>query len=132
MPGNPPELPPPDSLLHNTPAPHLQYHQTSIRVIPNNASIRQFGWTKTDFSARQFLDLCESAIVNSSITKDYDKIAFIQSRLFPSSRALNLMQSLAFAAGDIGVNYEIFKKNFVKILFWKVANLASLDKCPTR
>ncbi len=70
---------------------------------------------ESDFSARQFLDLCDSAIVNSSITDDHDKIAFIRSRLLPDSRALNLMPSSAFAAGDIGVNYEIFNNNFIKI-----------------
>ncbi len=85
--------------------------------------IRQFAGNESDFSARQFLDLCESAIVNSSITEDHDKIAFIRSRLLPGLRALNLMQSSAFAAGDIGVNYVVFK-NFIKI-FGGVANLAS-------
>ncbi len=33
----------------------------------------------------------------------------------PGSRALLLMQSSAFSAADIGTNYEVFKKNFIKI-----------------
>ncbi len=81
-----------------------------IRIIPSHTSIRQFSGSETEYTARQFLDLCESAIINSSITEDHDKIAFIRSRLMSGSRALNLMQSSAFAAGDIGVNYDIFKK----------------------
>ncbi len=89
--------------------------QTPIRVIPTHISIRQFSGSDVDYSARQFLDLCESDIVNSSITEDHDKIAFIRSRLLPGSRALLLMQSSAFASSDIGSNYEIFKKNFIKI-----------------
>ncbi len=68
----------------------------------------------TIITARQFLDLCESVIINSSITENHDKISFIRSRLMPGSRALNLKQSSAFAAGDFGVNYDIFKKNFIK------------------
>ncbi len=127
-PGNNPEQPP-SPPLHNAPALPLQYHPAAIRVIPTNASICQFGGMETDFSARQFLDLCESAIVNSSITEDHDKITFIRSCLPPGSRALNLMQSSAFAAGDIGVNYVVFKRNFIK-KFWGVANLASLSKWP--
>ncbi|XP_050709962.1 uncharacterized protein LOC126994714 [Eriocheir sinensis] len=107
MPVDPPPPPPPGAPHHFPPPP--------IRVIPTHASIRQFSGGETDFSARQFLDLCESAIVNSSITEDHDKIAFIRSRLLPGSRALNLMQSSAFASGDIGVNYEVFKGNFIKI-----------------
>ncbi len=86
-----------------------------IRIIPSHTSIRQFSGSETDYTARQFLDLCELAIISSSITEDHDKIAFIRSCLMPGSRALNLMQSSAFAAGDIGVNYDIFKKNFIKI-----------------
>ncbi len=61
-----------------------------VRIIPSHTSIRQFSGSETDYTARQFLDLCESAMINSSITEDHDKIAFIRSRLMPGSRALNL------------------------------------------
>ncbi len=83
---------------------HTHVLPPPIRIIPSHTSIRQFSGSETDYTARQFLDLCESAIINSSITEYHDKIAFIRSRLMPGSRALNLMQSSAFAAGDIGVN----------------------------
>ncbi len=63
------------------------------------------------------LDLCEAAIVNSSITEDHGKIAFIRSRLLPGSRALVIMQSSSFTHADIGTNYEAFKKISIKI-FW--------------
>ncbi len=127
MPENTPGHPPPDTPLHNTGTPNVPLHQ-AIRVIPTHTNIRQFAGSETDYTARQFLDLCESSIFNYSMTEGHDKIAFTRSRLLPGSRALNLMQSSAFPAGDIGVNYEIFKKNFIKIFFWGVTNLASLDK----
>ncbi len=115
MPDNPLGHPPPDPPFPNTGTPNLALQQPSICRIPTHISIRQFAGSETDYTARRFLDLCESAIINSSITEYHDKIAFIWSRLLPGSRALNLMQSLAFGAEDIGVNYEIFKKNFIKI-----------------
>ncbi len=79
--------------------------------------IRQFSGSDADYTAKQFLDLCEAAIVNSSIIENHDKIAFIRSRLLPGSRALLMMQPSAFASVDIGANYNAFKKNFIRI-FW--------------
>ena len=86
-----------------------------IRVIPTDISIRHFTGSDSDYTARQFLDLCEASIVHSSITEDHDKIAFVKSRLQPGSRALILMQSSAFAAADIGTSYDLFKKHFIMI-----------------
>ncbi len=95
----------------------MQVAPAPIREIPTNISIRQFSGSDADYTARQFLDLCEAAIVNSSITEDHDKIAFIRSRLLPGSRALLMMRSSAFTHTDIGTNYDAFKKNFTKIFF---------------
>ncbi len=76
--------------------------QAPIRVIPTDVSIRQFSGSDSDYTARQFLDLCEASVVHSSITEDHDKITFVKSHLQPGSRALVLMQSSAFAVADIG------------------------------
>ncbi len=76
--------------------------QAPIRVIPTDVSIRQFSGGDSDYTARQFLHLCEASIVHSSITEDHDKIAFVKSRLQPGFRALVLMQSSAFAVADMG------------------------------
>ncbi len=119
MPNDPPVDPPPNPPATGTPNLLLP---SPIRVIPTHTSNRQFAGSESDYTTRHFLDLCESAIVNSSITEDHDKIAVIRSQLLPGSRGLNLMQSSAFASGDIGVNYEIFQKNFIKILFWGIVN----------
>ncbi len=72
-----------------------------IQVIPKHISIRQFSGSDADYTARQFLDLCEAAIVNSSVTEDHDKIAFIRWRLLPGSRALVMMKSSAFTYADL-------------------------------
>ncbi len=101
---------------HITAAP-MQVALAPIRVIPTHISIRQFSGSDADYTARQLLDLCEAAIVNSSITEDHDKIAFIRSRLLPGSRALVMMQLSAFASADIGTNYDAFKKNYIKIVW---------------
>ncbi len=91
---------------------------TELQVAPSpkHISIRQFSGSGKGYTARQFLDLCEAAIVNSSVTEDHDKIAFIRSCLLPGSRTLLMMQSSAFASSDICTNYEAFKENFIKIL----------------
>ncbi len=39
-------------------------YNNPIRVIPTHISIRQFSGSETDYTSRQFLDLCEAAIVN--------------------------------------------------------------------
>ncbi len=112
--------PPRDSLVgshhiyNNVPVGPTPTYTSPIRVITTLISIRQVSGSESDYTVRQFLDLCEAAIVNSSITEDHDKIAFIRS-LLPGSRALLLMQSSAFATADIGSNYEVSKKNFIKI-----------------
>lgn len=70
---------------------HTPVVQTPLWVIPTDVSIRQFSVTNTGYTARQFLDVSESAITNLFITEDHDKIAFIRSLLQPGSRALFLM-----------------------------------------
>ncbi len=87
----------------------------SYRSNPYTHIIRQFSGSDKGYTARQFLDLGEAVIVNSSITGDHDKITVIRSRLLPGSRALLMMQSSAFASSEIGTNYESFKKNFITI-----------------
>ncbi len=94
----------------------MQVAPAPICVIPTHISIRQFPGSDADYTAMQFLDLCEAAIVNSSITEDHDKIVSIRLRLLPGSRALIMMQSSAFTHTDIDTNYDTFKKNFIKIL----------------
>ncbi len=91
----------------------MQVAPAPTRVIPTHISIRQFSGSDADYTARQFLDSCEAAIVNS-ITEDHDKIAFIRSRLLPGSRALLMTQSSAFIQTDIGTNYDAFKNNLIK------------------
>ncbi len=95
----------------------MQAAAAPIRVIPTNISVRQFSGSDADYTARQFLDLCEAATVNSCITEDHDKIAFIRLHLLPGSRALIMKQPSAFTHADISTNYDAFKKNFIKN-FW--------------
>ncbi len=115
-------LPPPTNMTgqtsHITATP-MQVTPAPIRVIPTHISIRQSSWCGADYAARQFLDLCEAAIVNSSITEDHDKITFIRSCLLPGSRSLLMMQSSAFASADIGTNHDAFKKMFIFKIFFR-------------
>ncbi len=86
--------------------------RSPIRFTPTPTSVRQFSGSDKDYTAREFITLCEDAINNSCLHNDKDKIFFVRSRLVPGSRALLLMQSSAFATADIGTNFEVFKKTF--------------------
>ncbi len=91
--------------------------KNGLQLIPTHISIRRFSGSDAHYTARQFLDLCEAAVLNSSITEDHNKIAFIRSRLLPGSRTLLMMQSSAFTHTGIGTNYDAFKKNFINFFF---------------
>ena len=86
-----------------------------IRVLPTSASVRQFSGQDADYSAYEFLSLCEDVMKGSNVVTDDDKMSFIRSRLVPGSRALSLMNSSAFHVDDIGKDYNKFKRNFLKI-----------------
>ena len=58
-----------------------------IKLLPTSASIREFSGTDSNYSAREYIELCEMVMRNSSITEDGDKIAFIRARLQPGSLA---------------------------------------------
>ncbi len=94
----------------------MQVALAPIRVIPTHISIKQFLGSDADYTARQCFDLCEAAIVNSSLTEDHDKIDFIRPRLLPGSRALFIIQSSTFTHTDSGTNYDAFKTNFINFL----------------
>jgi len=77
-----------------------------IKILPTSTSVRQFSGTETDYSAQEFITLCEDVIQGSNVVTDQEVIAFVRSRLVLGSRALNMMLSSAFCAKDIGKNYE--------------------------
>ncbi len=88
-------LPPPPNMIKHTlqiTAAPTRVAPSPIRVILTQIIIRQYSGSDKDYTARQFLDLREAAIVNSSVTEDHDKIAFIRSRLLPGSHASHMMQ----------------------------------------
>ncbi len=88
---------------------------TTNSMTAASASIHQFSGQDPDYSAYEFLSLCEDVMLGSNVALDEDKMAFVCSRLVPDSRASNLMQSSAFHVNDIGADYGQFKKNFLKV-----------------
>ena len=84
------------------------------RILPNTAAVRPFSGDETDYPARQFVRLCEDAMVNSSVKDDADKIAFIRSHLQPGSHACSLMEESAFTEPQEDKNYTVFRKNFLE------------------
>ncbi len=80
------------------PFPSLTASMTTntVKLIPTTASVRAFSGSDADYSAREFIRLCEDVMTNSYVTENADKIAFIRSRLQPGSHACSLMQASAF------------------------------------
>ncbi len=109
----------------------MQVAPAPIRVIPTHISIRQFSGSDADYTARQFLDLCKAAIVNSSITEDHDKIAFIRSHLLPGSRAFIMMQSSASLTLTLAQIMMLLRK-ISSTFFGEETKQALSDKLPTQ
>ena len=86
-----------------------------IRIFRITAAVRPFSGDETDYSATQFVRLCEDSMVNSSVNDDADKIAFIKSHLQPGSRACSLIQASASTEPQVNNNYTAFRKNFLEI-----------------
>ncbi len=63
----------------------------SIRVFPTSFSVREFNAEDADYSAQEFITLCENVMKGSIVTSDEDRISFVCSRLAPGSRALHKM-----------------------------------------
>ncbi len=62
-----------------------------IRVLPTSFSVREFNAEDADYSAQEFITLCEDVMKGSTVTSDEDRISFVCSRLAPGSRALHKM-----------------------------------------
>ncbi len=69
---------------------------TPIKILPTTASVRSYSGAETDYSAREFIEQCESVMRNASVTEPGVKIAFVESNLQPGSMACKLMQSSMF------------------------------------
>ena len=88
---------------------------STVRILPTTATVRTFSGEDPSYGPHEFLALCEDVMRNSHIIQDEDKIAFVRSRLEPSSEATHLMTSTAFSHKDVINNYATFKANFIKM-----------------
>ncbi len=86
-----------------------------IKVMPSDASVREFTSTEDDYSAKDFIKLCENVMHNSSVTTDVDKIAFVSARIKPGSKAFKRMRVSALTESITRGNYEGFRQGFLKI-----------------
>ncbi len=81
---------PPDPTGTPTPTP------VPIRVLPTSFSVREVNAEDANYSAQEFITLCEDVMKGSTVTSDEDRISFVRSRLAPGSRALHRMQTSLF------------------------------------
>ena len=112
-PGLPPQHSSVSGALGATPA-AIQTGAT-IKVMPSEASVREFTATDDDYSARDFVTLCENTMRNSSVTSDVDKIAFVSSRIKQGSEASRRMRVSALTRSIRNGDYDGFKQRFMKV-----------------
>ena len=71
--------------------------QTStFKLLSTNASICEFSGAEPDYTAQEYIILCEDVMNNSDVKDEGDKISFVRSRLQPSSAASRMMQATCF------------------------------------
>ena len=88
---------------------------STFKVLPTEASIRPFAGGEEDYSAFQFMTICEDVMRNSDISRPADQISFVRSRIQPGSQAMSLMQGMALSTREIGQDFDKFKQNFLKV-----------------
>ena len=86
-----------------------------IKVMPSGASVREFTMIDTDYTAHDFIRLCENVMRNSSITSDADKIAFISARVKQGSEASKMMRISALVKPTENNDYATFRKHFLQV-----------------
>lgn len=94
---------------------HGAVFPSTVRVLPTAASIKPFSGNDADYTASQYLIICEDVMRNSDIYRPGDMIAFVRSRVQPGTRAMTLLQGMALSPREIGDNYDKFKQNFLKV-----------------
>ena len=89
--------------------------QTStFKLLPTSASIREFSGAEPDYTAREYISLCEDVMHNSDVKDEGDKIPFVRSRLQPSSTASPMMQGTCFTRPQIAKDYLTFRSTFLE------------------
>ena len=87
-----------------------------IKVMPSGASVREFTYDDgDDYTARDFIQLSENVMRNSSINEPADKIAFVQSRIKYGSEASQLMRVSAITQPAKEQDYDTFWHQFLQI-----------------
>ena len=106
----------PNSSTQGTSPPQQQVSALApIKVIPSDASVREFTYQDDDYNARDFIDMCEFNMRNSGTTADADKIAFVCARVKNGSEASNMMRVSAITKQVKKGVYKDFRERFLKV-----------------
>lgn len=84
-----------------------------IKLLPTSAAVREFTGTDSDYSAREYVELCEMVMRNAGITEEGDKIAFLRGHLQAGSLASHQMQASAFSVPTDKDDYKDFREKFL-------------------
>ena len=95
--------------------PYIPSTAPPIKVMPSGASVREFSMTDSDYTAHDFIRLCENVMRNISITTDADKIAFVSARVKQGSEASKMMRISALVKPTENGDYTTFRKHFLQV-----------------
>ena len=87
---------------------------TTIKLLTQDPGLKRFSGDDISHSALSFIESCEDAFRNSSITTDEDKIAFVRSQLVTDSLAADMMRATCFSPKHLSYDYSKFRDNFIR------------------
>ena len=86
-----------------------------IKVMPTDASVREFTYADDDYNARDFIRQCEFNMGNSGIFDDVDRINFVCARVKQGSQASHMMRVSAITRSIERKVYSDFRDHFLRV-----------------
>ncbi|XP_045134894.1 uncharacterized protein LOC123518237 isoform X1 [Portunus trituberculatus] len=89
-----------------------------VFVLPQ---IREFTGSENDYTAEEYISLCDDVMKTCYITQDTCKISFVRSRLQIGSRPAKMMSTRIFTDPEKNKDYDSFRTKFLRIFGSKKA-----------
>ena len=102
-----------------SPNPNSSHH---YKIINMQSNIPEFTGTDPNYTADEYVALCEAMMGQCSIMQDADKISCLRARLRPGSAASHQMQSGAFRKPQESKDYATFRRNFLREFGTNIGN----------
>lgn len=88
---------------------------TVIKLLHQELGLKKYSGEDLAYSALTFFDSWDDTILNTNVTSDADKTAFVRSELVPDSLAADMMGASVFLPKQINYDFKKFKENFLQV-----------------